>query len=119
DGTSSFSHNIISMNKFFRDMRVTVTPNSEIICTGFYSNDKIDFSWIGGGPSTSVSSSSFDRTNPVGGIYYLKLDLETKTVLKEHYNKFTLEFLTQNLDKKQTKKAVKKAEKGKNSEPFS
>jgi hypothetical protein len=96
-GMPDFTHNITSKNKFFRDMRMGVTQKSEIICTGFYSND---------------------GTYSVAGTYYLRFDKELGSVLNESYNDFTLDFLTQNLDKKDAKKAVERAKKGKGNEAF-
>lgn len=96
-GTPSFSHNIVSKDKFFRDMRVAVTPKSEIICTGYYSKD---------------------GTYSIAGAYYLKLDKKTGSALNESYNDFTLDFLTQNLDTKDVKKTAKRTKKGKSNQDF-
>ena len=117
-GALDFTHAIAAGNRFFREMQVAVTPNSEIICTGFYSNYEIGFGWSGK-PSPAVTSFSNERSNPVGGVYYLKLDMKSKTVVKESSTEFSMDFLTRNLARKDAKKAVKNSKKGKNSTAFS
>ena len=115
-GTESFSHNIISKDKFFRDMRVAVTPNQEILVTGFYSNNGA--SWNGLTINLINNSYTAAGENPVGGVYYLKLSQDRKSVLEEKYNGFSLDFLTQNMKKRQVGKAVKREKKGKSNEDF-
>jgi hypothetical protein len=116
NGPESFSHNIVSKDKFFRDMRVAVTPAQEIIVTGFYSNDGL--SW--NGLKINLLSSSYIAAgdNPVGGVYYLKLSKDRQSVLEEKYNGFSLDLLTQNMKKRQAGKAVKREKKGKRNEDF-
>ena len=116
DGSASFSHRIVSKDKFFRDMRIAATPQQEIIVTGFYSNEGAGWNGLAIGIGSSSYASS--GANPVGGVYYLKLGRETKAVLTEKYNGFSLDFLTQNMNKKQVKKAERRDQKGKENEDF-
>jgi hypothetical protein len=119
DGTPSFSHNIIA-DKFFRDMQVAVSPKSEIICTGFYSNDGEGFRGIDLGGNFNVAGTyTVDGSTPVAGVYYLRLDMDTKSILRESYSDFSIDFITQNMDKKDAKKAVRRTNKGKDNGAFS
>lgn len=115
-GTESFNHHITSKDKFFRDMRVAVTPQQEIIVTGFYSNDGA--SWNGLVINLVNDSYAATGAHSVGGVYYLKLSKDNKAVLTEKYNGFSLDFLTQNMKKRQANKAVKRDRKGKENQEF-
>lgn len=116
NGAESFSHSIVSKDKFLRDMRVAVTPDQEILVTGFYSNNGA--SWNGLTINLTNDSYIAAGENPIGGVYYLKLSPDRKSVLEEKYNGFSLDFLTQNMKKRQAGKAIKREKKGKSNEDF-
>ncbi len=82
-------------NVFLRDMNVVPLVNGDFRCIGFYSE-----------------KSSFN----VKGSYVLKIDGKTKEILSSNTYEFTLDFITQNMTARQTKKAKKKKAKGKDVE---
>ncbi|MEX2594180.1 MAG: hypothetical protein WD426_15510 [Anditalea sp.] len=97
NGTDFRTHDISNNDKLFMDMKIAVNHNSDIICSGFYSNE---------------------GTGSIGGSYYLKLESGTHKIKKESYNDFSSDFLTQNMPDKKLKKTIK-IEKGKEPEMYS
>lgn len=82
-------------DKFISDITFGINSNNDIVCTGFYS-EKGGFT--------------------IKGSFYLKFDYSSKSIVKESTKEFGLDFMTQNLSEKQTKRVNKKVAKGKNIE---
>ncbi len=80
-------------DKFLTDLKLDISANGKLICTGFYSKDR--------------------KTTTVNGIYYLSLDSENGKVKKESFKEFELDMLTENLSERKAKKIEKRLEKGK------
>ncbi|NOQ25811.1 MAG: hypothetical protein GQ564_10660 [Bacteroidales bacterium] len=83
---------IMIEGKFLTDMKIAITDDKDVICSGFYSNEGL-FSII--------------------GAYFIKVDGETKEIIAKNFKEFGIDFITQNMTDRQEKKAKKKAEKGK------
>lgn len=81
--------------KFLNDMQITVDSEGHLVCAGFYSNE---------------------GTNSITGTYYLKINKDTKQVIKQSSKPFPIDFITQNLSERQEKRVEKRAEKGKSVE---
>ncbi|MCI5057827.1 MAG: hypothetical protein MRY83_17065 [Flavobacteriales bacterium] len=82
---------------FITDMQIAVNDANDIICAGFYS-DKGTFS--------------------IKGTYFISIDPETKQIKTKSLKEFTEDFILQNLEQRQAKKAKKKLEKGKDLELY-
>ena len=89
---------IQSQGKFLRDMRVTFTPDGDIVSAGFYSDRSVD---------------------GAGGAYYMRLDGQSKEVKSSSFKPFEVDFLTQNMTERKAKRVQKRKAKGRNVElPF-
>lgn len=83
-GTNELSEYEIKLDpKFISNIIMAVTDSGDIICSGFYSN---------------VSS------NAIIGTFYMKIDKETKQVVKQGTMDFSQEFLTQFMSRKRAAK---------------
>jgi hypothetical protein len=88
-----FESTIKVEDKFLTDLKLDITANGKLVCTGFYSKDR--------------------KTTTVNGVYFLSLDSDNGSIKKESFKEFELDMLTENLTEKQAKKIEKKVEKGK------
>ena len=73
--------------KFIEDMQIIIDNDNDILCTGFYSNKGL---------------SSID------GTYFIRINKNTKQVLNEVQNEFSIEFLTLYTSQKEKKKTARK-----------
>jgi hypothetical protein len=96
-GDELIEYPIAISGKFLTDMQIAVNSNQDIICGGFY---------------------SVEGTFSIKGSYFLKVDGETKEIIEKSFKDFGIDFITQNMKKREEKKAKKKDEKGKNVELF-
>ena len=62
-----------------------------------------------------ISNASFN----VDGTYWLKIDPKTQEIISQNFKEFDIDFITQNMKKRQEKKAKRKEAKGKEVELFS
>jgi hypothetical protein len=85
-------------DKFVNDIGFIIGDDGNIICSGFYSKQ--------GRRSTD-------------GAFFLKLDAKTQNVLSSNMKEFDVNFITEGLTEKETKKAEKKEAKGKDLEVLS
>jgi len=83
--------------KFLTDMQIAINKDKDIICSGFYSDE---------------------RSFSIKGSYFLKISSETKEVISKSFNEFGIDFITQNMTERREKKTKKKADKGKNVELY-
>lgn len=95
NGKSVQSYDLSLGDSFISDMTFGINGNNDIVCTGFYSENS---------------------GSAIKGIFYMLLDTESKSIVKKSTKEFGLDFITQNLSEKRTKKVQKKAAKGKNIE---
>jgi len=73
--------------KFLTDIKIEINNENDIICAGFFSN-KATFS--------------------AKGCYFLKIDGNTKEIKANTFEEFEIDFITQNLTKRQKKRKTKK-----------
>jgi hypothetical protein len=85
-------------NKFISDITYFVKADGNILCSGLYSNT---------------------NTSGAAGAFYLEIENETLEVVVENLVEFDLDFLTQGLSERQTKKVKRKVNKGKDVEFYS
>lgn len=83
--------------KFLTDMQIAIDDKQNLICAGFYSSE---------------------NTYTIKGSYFLEVDRETKEIKTKNFNEFEIDFITQNMSKRKTKKTKKKASEGKNVELY-
>lgn len=83
---------ILVEGKFLTDLQFTINKEGDIICAGFYSNEKV---------------------YNISGAFYMKIDEETKNVLVSDFIDIDASLLTQNLNEKQSNKVEKREDKGK------
>lgn len=95
--TKAREFNVQIEGKYLTDMSITVNENNDIICAGFYSEN---------------------GTYSVEGSYFLKINGKTKSIETRNFEKFGIDFITQNLTEKQEKKAKKRESKGKSNELY-
>ena len=69
--------------KFLNDLQIVLTETQDVICAGYYSSNGV---------------------NTVAGTCYLKIDGETKEVITEKLQEFSVEVLTQGLSDREEKK---------------
>lgn len=86
---------IVLEGKFINDLMCGSNNNNELIGAGFYS---------------SMGTASIE------GSFYIRINPETGEILADSYQKFSLDFMTQNMTDKQKQKTNKKASKGKDVE---
>ncbi len=96
-GQNLIEYPVIIEGKYITDMQINVNDYDDIVCAGFYSDKHL------------VS---------ITGSYFLRIDRETKDIDVEKYEKFEMEFITQNFTERQEKKTKKRAAKGKNVEMY-
>ncbi len=92
DGEDANEYKLHLKNKFITDITIAIAPNNDIICSGFYGDNK----------SYSIQ-----------GSFFMKIDNASKEKIVENFKEFDVNFITQSWSEKQTKKAKKKASKGK------
>ena len=83
--------------KFLTDMQITINDDRDIICGGFYSNE---------------------GTFSIKGSYFLKVNGANKAITATAFKEFGIDFITQNMRRREENKAKRKAEKGKNVELY-
>ncbi|MBG16055.1 MAG: hypothetical protein CL853_06860 [Crocinitomicaceae bacterium] len=111
-GKPNFKHRILSYinessnNKeypveiqehFITDMKIAIDNNENIICAGFYSE-------LG--------------TMSINGSYFLKIDGKSKNITTKSFKEFGIDFITQNMTKRQEKKTRKRDDKNKKIELY-
>ena len=111
-GKPNFKHRILSYNPqsnnnkeypveieehFITDMKIAIDDNENIVCAGFYSE-------LG--------------TMSINGSYFIKIDGDSKEIITKNFKEFGLDFITQNMTKRQEKKTRKKADKNKKVELY-
>jgi hypothetical protein len=84
-------------DKFITDMQLGILDDGKLVCAGFYS-DEGKFS--------------------IKGSYFLRIDPETKEIVKKSLKVFDLDFITEYMSERQEEKTQKKADKGKNVEMY-
>lgn len=82
---------------FLTDMQIAVNNENDIICAGFYSDE---------------------GTYSIKGSFFVKIDGRNKEIKHFSHKEFGLDFLTQNMNERKTKKTIKKKEKGKDLEMY-
>ena len=97
NGTDFEQYTVDLEGKFLTEMKIAVNDHQDIICGGFYSSK---------------------GTTSIDGSYFLKIDGQSKEIVSQEFEEFSLDFITENLSARQEKKAKKKAAKGKNLEMF-
>ena len=98
NGTELKRYDIRLKGKFVKDVKMVVNDDKDIICAGFYSDDNSD---------------------SIKGIYFVKIDHETKELITESYKKFDSNFITQYMKEGAKKNTKKRIAKGKNVELYS
>jgi len=88
---------VIINGKCITDMQIAINDDQDIICGGFYSSK---------------------GTTSIDGSYFLKINGETKEIMSKEFQKFSLDFITQNMSDKQKRKTKKRARKGKDVELY-
>jgi hypothetical protein len=83
--------------KFITDMQIAINHDQDIVCGGFYSSK---------------------GTTSIDGSYFLKINGETKEIMSKEFQKFSLDFITQNMSDKQKRRTKKKVRKGKDVELY-
>lgn len=78
-------------NKFISDITIAIAPNNDIVCSGFYGDN---------------------NSYAIKGSFFMRIDGESKEKIVENSKEFDVNFITQTMSEKQTKKAKKKAKKG-------
>lgn len=97
EGKTLKEYDVVVKDKFLTDMQLAIADNTDLICAGFYSN-------VG--------------TFSIKGSYFLTINSESKQIKTKSFKEFGLDFITQDMTKKQKKKTKKKAEKGKDVELY-
>ena len=97
DGKKLNKHDIVLKDKYITDMKLGISPKGNILCAGFYSNK---------------------GTWSINGSYFLAFDGETKDLIKESTEEFSLDFVTEGMREKTEKKTKKKAANGKDAEMY-
>lgn len=95
DGVKSYT--ISLEDKFLTDMQIAVNDDLDIICSGFYSS-------VG--------------TFGIIGTYFIKVNGKTKEITTKSFKEFGLDFITQNMTKREEEKTTRRAEKGKDVEMY-
>ncbi|MFY0599736.1 MAG: hypothetical protein JXR03_08685 [Cyclobacteriaceae bacterium] len=96
-GEETEEYEIDLEGKFLTDMKIAITDELDIICSGFYSNT---------------------GTYSILGTYFIKVDAESKEIVNQSSKEFGIDFITQNMSTRQVKKAVKRSAKGKDVELY-
>ena len=97
NGTELKEYPIKIEGKFLTDMQIAINDEQDIICGGFYSSE---------------------GTFSIEGSYFLKINGETKEIKSKEFQNFGIDFITQNMTKRQEKKTKNKAAKGKDIELY-
>lgn len=97
NGSEFREYSVSIEGKFLTDMEIAVNDRQEIICGGFYSSE---------------------GTFSIEGSYFIKINSQTKEIVSKEFQKFSLDFITQNMSEKEERKTKKDAEKGKDIELF-
>ncbi len=98
EGSDMVEYDLKLSQKFISEINYFIKDNGDILCSGLYSNSTI---------------------SGAAGAFYLEIDSESQDILVETLEEFDMDFLTQGLTEKQTKKTKKRASKGKNVELYS
>lgn len=96
-GNSLTEYPVEIPSKFLNDMQIAITPEQDIICAGFYSEE---------------------GTKSIRGSYFVKIDGRTKELKRKSFREFSADFITRHMSERQADKARKKIEKGKNVEMY-
>jgi hypothetical protein len=91
NGTTTKQYSVRLEDRFLSDMQIEILDNRNIICAGFYS-EKGTFS--------------------VGGTYFLVVDAATREIKTKSFKEFDINFITQNMNERDAKRAARKEEKG-------
>lgn len=92
EGGEIDSLKINSEGKFLRSMQVSLTDDGDIISAGLYS----------------------DRNSAdVGGAYYLRIDGQSREIVKSSFKEFEIDFLTANMTERKAERVKKRIEQGK------
>lgn len=78
-------------DRFLSDMQIEILNNRDIICAGFYSERS---------------------TSNVRGTYFITIDGATKEIKSKSFKDFDLNFITQNMTPRETRRARKAEERG-------
>ena len=97
EGAKLDKHDIVLKDKYITDMQIGISPKGNILCGGFYSNK---------------------GTSSIDGSYFLVFHGETKELIKESVEEFSMEFITEGMRAKEEKKTKKKDSKGKDAEMY-
>lgn len=97
NGNELKEYPVVVEGKFLTDMQIAINDNQDIICGGFYSSE---------------------GTFSIEGSYFLKINGQTKEINSKEFQKFGIDFITQNMTKKEEKKRKRKYAKGKNTELY-
>lgn len=82
---------------FLTDMSVAVNQAGDLLCAGFWSDE---------------------GTFSIKGSYFLRVDRESGDVVRQSFEEFGIDFITQNMTERQEKKARKKDAKGETPELY-
>ncbi len=94
-GVEEKEYSLKTNQHFLNEVEITINQQQDIICAGFYTED----SEIG-----------------TKGSYFLKIDGVTSVIKEQSFNEFPLDFITKNFSNRESRKADRQAEKGKNVE---
>lgn len=83
---------------FLNDMQIAISPDQDIICAGFYSEE---------------------GKQSIKGSYFVKVDGRNKGLKQKSFKEFGADFITQHMSDRKARKAKKKIDKGKNVEMYS
>lgn len=95
-GTDLVEH-VIALNDYYiTDLTAAMTPENDIVCSGFFSEKQKSFS--------------------IKGVFYILVDVQTKRKTVETVKEFDYEFITEGLTEKQQKRSDKNLAKGRSIE---
>lgn len=90
NGNSVKQYTLSLDDRFITDMQIEIL-NNNLVCAGFYSTK---------------------GTFSIRGTYSLTVDINTKAVKTKSFKEFDIDFITQNMSKRDAKRAQRKEEKG-------
>lgn len=92
EGGASIQQYPISVDeRFLTDMQIEIQDSETIICAGFY---------------------SAKGTVSIRGTYFLKVDAGTKTIKAQNFKEFEIGFITQNMKRRDAKRASRQEKRG-------
>ncbi len=98
DGGANLQQYPISVDeRFLTDMQIEIQDSQTIVCAGFYSEK---------------------GTVSIRGTYFLKVDAASKQILAKNFKDFEIGFITQNMKRRDAKRAARQEKRGDDAELF-